>query len=191
MTMAHWLEDLTTTVFDDPLPRREALRRLLGVVASTTLATWLPEQVLAKPGPIPLAHSGTWSLAGDMHTGRQDHTASLLTNGTVLITGGLGVNVNTLASAELYDPNTGTWSPTGSMSTPRVYHTATLLNSGTLLVAGGQSGGNGYLASAELYDPSTGAWSPTGSMGNAREEHTGTLLTNGNVLAAAGYSNTT
>jgi len=38
MMMANWLEDLTHMVSDDTLPRREALRRMVGVVAGATLA---------------------------------------------------------------------------------------------------------------------------------------------------------
>ena len=49
--MANWFFNLTTMVFNDQLPRREALRRMVGVVAGTTLATWLPEQALAKNIP--------------------------------------------------------------------------------------------------------------------------------------------
>ena len=89
----------------------------------------------------------------------QYHTATLLNNGKVLVTGGVGISSN-LASAELYDPVTGTWSTTGSMSVARgTYPTVTLLNTGSVLVAGGppNSIGGPYLASAELgtLSPST------------------------------------
>src|SRR5438270_12882980 len=112
MTMANWLEDFTKTVSDDTLPRREALRRLLGVVAGATLAAWLPEQVLARPGLIPHAKSGTWSRAGTLHIGRQNHTGTLLNTGKALVAGGLGDSGGYQTSAELYDPNTSAlWVP--------------------------------------------------------------------------------
>src|SRR5258706_8025188 len=178
MMMANWLEDLTHMGSDDQLPRREALRRMLGVVAGATLAAWLPEQVLARPVPIPHASSGTWSPTGSMSTGRWAHTATLLKNGKVLVAGGSS-NFVALASAELYNPSKGNWSLTGSMSTGRDYHTATLLKNSEVLVAGGYDNGQGQgQASAELYDPSTGIWSPTGSMHNARGGDTATLLKN-------------
>src|SRR5258706_2694720 len=183
MMMANWLEDLTHMGSDDTLPRREALRRTLGVVAVPTLGAWLPEQVLARPVLIPHARSGTWSLTGSMSTTRISHTATLLTKGAVLVAGGLGDHL--LASAELYHPRRGTWSPTGSMSTARDFHTATLLTNGNVLAAGG-TGFNGVLASAELYDPRTGTWSSTGSISTARGVHTATLLPNGTVLVAGG-----
>src|SRR5215469_18840939 len=103
---------------------------------------------------------GTFAPTGDMTTERQGHTATLLTNGKVLIAGGSAIlnGWPVWATAELYDPLTGTFALTGSMKTPRSGHSATLLPDGRVLIAGGfSSGGNGsptaFLASTELYDP--------------------------------------
>jgi hypothetical protein len=51
---------------------------------------------------------------GSMSTGRDAHTATLLSSGKVLVAGGLGDN-GYLSSAELYDPAEGSWSDTRSM----------------------------------------------------------------------------
>jgi N-acetylneuraminic acid mutarotase len=85
--------------------------------------------------------AGTWTLAGNLNTARYAHTATLLTNGQVLVAGGYDQNGQPLASAELFNPRTNMWSPTGSMNVPRIGHTATLLPNGEVLVAGGWDNG--------------------------------------------------
>ncbi len=127
---------------------------------------------------------------GSLNTAREDHTATLLNNGKVLIAGGFDSTNNATASAELYDPAVGTFAPTGSLNTAREYHTATLLNNGTVLIAGGFDSTNNATASAELYDPAVGTFAPTGSLNTAREYHTATLLNNGTVLIAGGFDST-
>lgn len=47
----------------------------------------------------------TWTMTGNLNTGREGHTATLLQNGKVLVAGGVGSN-GSLNSAELYDPGT-------------------------------------------------------------------------------------
>lgn len=133
--------------------------------------------------------TGTWTTTASLAQQRFFHTATLLPNGKVLITGGDGWSDGggIQASSELYDPATGIWTPTGSMNTARNSHTATLLPNGKVLVAGG--GSTNHLETAELYDPATGTWSPTGSLSSGRDGHTATLLQGGKVLVAGGSDN--
>ena len=133
--------------------------------------------------------TGNWTAVARMNTTRAFHTATLLSNGKVLVVGGAADSriVDYLRTAELYDPVANTWTNTGSLVTGRELHTATMLPNGKVLVAGGVKFPNtDPLSSAELYDPVTGAWSSGANLINARWGHTATLLGNGKVLIAGG-----
>jgi N-acetylneuraminic acid mutarotase len=135
--------------------------------------------------------SGTWTATGNMIEAHAGHTATLLPNGKVLVSGGYRSEPEDhyLSSAELYDPSSGTWTATGKMVEARLGHTATLLPDGRVLVAGGDGKSGGiahFLSSAELYDPRSGTWTATGNMVQARYLHTATLLPDGKVLLAGG-----
>jgi hypothetical protein len=130
--------------------------------------------------------TGQWTPAqGVMHEARRNHTATALADGRILVVGGFDADVNTLASAELYDLDTGLWITTGSMASGRAYHSATLLPDGQVLVTGGWREVD-YLASAELYDPETGEWTVVASMHVPRAYHTASLLADGQVLVTGG-----
>src|SRR5262249_29388614 len=123
-------------------------------------------------------------------TARSNHTATLLSNGKVLVAGGDG-NAGPLASAELYDPASGTWSATANLFTARRYHTATLLPNGKLLVAGGDGNG-GTTASVELYDPGLGFvrpdWQP--QVTSATWTFTQSILLNGSRFQGISQAST-
>jgi N-acetylneuraminic acid mutarotase len=126
-----------------------------------------------------------WSSAASLTAARDNHTATLLTNGKVLVVGGQNVN-GVLSSAELYDPATNSWSSAASLTAARDNHTATLLTNGKVLVVGGQNS-SGDLSSTELYDPTTNSWSSAGNLATPRSDATATLLPNGKVLVAGGF----
>ena len=140
--------------------------------------------------PLPFAElfnpaTATFMATGDMAESRYEHTAALLNNGQVLVTGGF--NGVPMQEAELFDPTTGSFSRTGVMGSARADHTETVLEDGTVLVAGG-FGGDMVFASAEIFDSATSVFAPTGGMAIGRNLHTATLLNNGQVLVAGGQS---
>lgn len=132
------------------------------------------------PTPEPLAYIGHVRLTNPMTTARAAHTATLLNNGKVLITGGIVEDGIILKSAELYDPDSQTFSAIGDMTQVRVNHTATLLANGKVLIVGGDFR-NTYM-SAELYDPEANRFMATGSMHTPRDGFRATLLPDGRVL---------
>jgi N-acetylneuraminic acid mutarotase len=127
--------------------------------------------------------ANTWSTITPMVAARALHSATLLPNGKVLVTGGYNGS-DSLSSTELYDPVKNSWSTVTPMTAARAWHSATLLPNGKVLVAGGY--GSGYLNGAELYNPATDSWSLTGSMATARRLHSATLIPGGKVLIAGG-----
>lgn len=142
--------------------------------------------------------SGLWSTTAPMFSSRASHTATLLTNGKVLVAGGTKYyndHFNSLSSSEIYDPSLGTWVLATSMNGERTSHTATLLPNGDVLVVGGLTQIYYYgscswnlrsISSAEIYDPETGKWVSMSPMHTVRSGHKSTLLPNGKVLVAGG-----
>src|SRR5260221_7535151 len=120
--------------------------------------------------------SGTFTSTGSMSEGRAGHTATLLADGTVLVTG----LDNT---AELFSPGTETFSVLGDTHPTGFGATATLRN-GTVLVAGGINGVS--QTTAEVFAPESGGFVPTGSLITPRGGHTATLLLDGSVLITGG-----
>jgi hypothetical protein len=129
----------------------------------------------------------SWAVTGSLATARNYHTATLLQDGSVLVTGGVN-GATTFASAERYVPGTETWTPAGSMSVPRAGHTATMLPNGKVLVVGGQNHAtNALYNSTELYDPVTNSWSAGPFLPNGvRAYHSAVRLASGKVLITAG-----
>jgi len=126
-----------------------------------------------------------FKATGNMAAARSKFTATLLNSSKVLVAGGFSGSAS-LATAELFDPNSGSFAPTGSMGAARFAHTATLLSDGKVLVTGGEDVNGNFLATAELFDPASGISSPTGGLATARSNHTATLLKNGKVLIVGG-----
>ena len=124
--------------------------------------------------------SGTFTSTGSMSEGRSGHTATLLVDGTVLVTG-------TDNTAEVFSPMTGTFSVVDEPSTG-FGATATLRNNGTVLIAGGRN--RVSLATAQLFASESGGFVATGSLLTARDGHTATRLVDGTVLVTGGTNDT-
>nr|WP_295901924.1 kelch repeat-containing protein [uncultured Bdellovibrio sp.] len=138
--------------------------------------------------------SNTWSAAASLATGRCYHSATLLSDGRVMVIGGrtensvaLGIS-NYLSSAEIYNPATNTWTAAASMTASRGYHSAVLLKSNKIFVVGGRNT-SGLLTTA-LYNPSANSWAAGPSLTKSRKDHTATLLPEGKVVIIGGVDDT-
>ena len=121
-----------------------------------------------------------------MNETRESHTATLLSDGRVLVVGGTSDVSSGLATAEIYDPSTGIWTLTDNLITGRCRHTAASLRDGRVIVAGGRGEHLALLTSCEIFDPATGAWNPAASLFRPLDYHSGTSLADGRVLVVGG-----
>jgi hypothetical protein len=124
----------------------------------------------------PLAASPVWSIKEQMKFPRTYHTATLLPDGKVLVTGGVScqgrINIETyddgiptcsgggVLSPELWDPQTGKWTTMNKHAEVRAYHSvAALLPDGRVLVGGGGLPG------------AVGETTPSGLITNVDQDH--------------------
>src|SRR6266446_3024592 len=114
----------------------------LRIVFAVALNTLVLASVAAQP-PSP----GSFLLVGSMSQFRKLHTATLLSNGKVLVAGGRPIAQAT--TSEIYDPAAQTWTNSAALNTGREFHTATLLQDGRVVVTGGQTASQ-LLASTEV-----------------------------------------
>ena len=110
-----------------------------------------PELVALASAELYDPMTGTFHATGSMAHVRNKPQGTALSDGRVLITGGLNDNDSAIAAAEVYNPATGKFSAAGSMPVARSSHTATLLADGRVLIAGGL--GDVVLGSAEIWQP--------------------------------------
>jgi hypothetical protein len=139
-------------------------------------------------------------------TARIGSSVTLLSSGSVLLVGGMGMTETgyaALDTAEIYDPTTRLFRRLASkLEVPRYGHSATLLPDGTVLVAGGfyfppiLYDPPGIVAtqvpaldSAELFNQGTQAFTSIASaLPVGFGLHAATLLDNGDVLISGGAS---
>jgi hypothetical protein len=138
-----------------------------------------------------------WTKAAPLLHARRSHTATLLPDGRVLVTGGTtgGKNDGTeagmqLSTAEVYDPVADTWTELPSqLTTARTFHTAALMPNGAVLLFGGLDGSGSASRSVEGYFE--GTWHALDPLLLDRYQHTSALLDDGRVLVMGGVHQAT
>jgi N-acetylneuraminic acid mutarotase len=133
--------------------------------------------------------TNTWTLAAPPPALRFSAQSVLLTDGRVLVAGGLVSPAGPLpflTSAEIYDPSTNAWSPAGEISA-NGYQSAALsaLATGQAIAAGGGEDGR-PTSSTELFEPSTRTWSTTASLNQPRSGAIAVKVADGSVMVVGG-----
>lgn len=111
-------------------------------------------EVIDLNAPVP-----AWREVAPMAIGRRHHTATILANGEVLVTGGTSApgqdnEAGAVYFAELWNPDAETWTPVAGHTRYRGYHSgAVLLPNGTVLIAGGGHPGATSETNGEIYSP--------------------------------------
>ncbi|WP_263418906.1 MBG domain-containing protein [Terriglobus albidus] len=137
-----------------------------------------------------ISATGTFQYQTYLTTARKSHSASVLHDGRVLISGGSSVandgSTIALASTELYDPTTNAVSPGPALNIARSSHSSTTLVDGTVLVAGGNNG-TADLSSLEIFDPAANTLTVASAhLATARSGHVALLLPNNNSVLITG-----
>ena len=144
--------------------------------------------------------AGTIAAGPAMSTARAFHSASLLSNGSVLMAGGISGG-NSIDTTEVYNPATNSFTGGPALPLRTAFHTATVMGNGQVLIAGGKNPGNFILNdpitglpisglnqstnTVQIYDSATG-FSVGSPMNENREKFAADLDANGNVNVAGG-----
>lgn len=132
----------------------------------------------------------SFTVIGNMRIGRKHHLSELLSDGRILIVGGVNNDgmppEEIMSSGEILDPASGASIAKTHLTFARYFAASTLLADNTVLVTGGAGEHGEALDSAEIYDPNTGAFSVIGRMTTARRGHVAVRLLNGKVLILGG-----
>jgi len=199
--------DEAQSLWDLSASRRERARQERGEVAGGRRWRWWAARLLAaavgiwvlwqlvqpgrvsepEPGPGRESWPSAFTLVGEMAEAREDHTATLLPDGRVLVAGGRDSRGRAIGMTEIYDPEARRFLLGPGLLVARFNHTATRLSDGSVLIVGGEvhSQRSEALASAECLVPERGA-TAVGPASEGRCRHAAVALTDGSVLVLGG-----
>jgi WD40 repeat protein len=134
--------------------------------------------------------TGEFHEAPPMPEGRYDHTATLLPDGRIVVTGGMvatptdPLRQEPTGSLLVRDGVSGVFHSGGAMAVPRSNHAADRLPDGRLLVIGGAD--VPAASTAEAWDPVSGTTSPLAPP-STRQVGVATHLPDGTLLLSGGW----
>lgn len=101
--------------------------------------------------------SNAWTAAADLAQARYAHTATILRDGRVLVSGGARdwdcclSDSSFVAEIEIYDPGANRWYQAGTLPLPSANAAAVLLSDGRVWVTGGQAGPSNTIVRPETW----------------------------------------
>jgi len=117
----------------------------------------------------------------------------LAATGDLVVIGGLGNNLDTIGSFEIYNATTDTWSLYNytELGTGIAFHSSVVLADGRILITGGINDSGIPQSSVFIIDPATPDLYPMTSMNHRRAGHSSVLITSGTnagrILVSGGY----
>jgi hypothetical protein len=132
-----------------------------------------------------------WAVGTGTLGKRSSHMTVALSDGRLLIAGGLSESTTTVATVRLIDAETGLVTSVSPMDEARSHAAAVRLSDGRIFVLGGRDAAGVSMATGEIFDPVANLWSPAAAMTSPRERHGMAILTDGRVLIVGGFRSTT
>lgn len=166
------------------------------VVKSGRTAPFMPRDVRPDGQGIYFAPVNAWAPAADApESPRMLAGAAPLGDGRVVIAGGTTSTAGgiTLATVEIYDPESGEWTVGATLGTPRTNPAVIELVDGRLLVAGGIGAEGTVLASTELVtlpprgDVVSGSAAPGADLPHPWYSMQAARLPSGRIVVAGGF----
>ena len=117
---------------------------------------------------------------------RSQHSATMMEDGRVLLTGGSIAPDEFTTEVDIFDPSNGSIRSAAPLNTGRHGHSAALLNDGRVLVVGGYNAMDSWLIDAEIYDPARDTWTVIFPLYPHGVGHTATQMKNGDILVVGG-----
>lgn len=138
--------------------------------------------------------TGLWHDAGRLHEARTGLSVSLLSDGSVVVVGGVGGGLwpwqhGAIAAVERYQPARHNWTTVAPLPQGVTEHSAVVLSDGRLLIAGGRdrdSPGSRATTATWAYDPGSDRWEGMAALNQPRAGNVATLLPDGRVLLVGG-----
>ena len=139
-----------------------------------------------------------WSATGPMITPRSQSKSVLLSDGSVLMTGGIMLgdpqNLEILNSSEIYSPISNTWKPAANLTEARYDFVISPISKGRVIVVGGVRDYDRYwttdsfVQEIELYDPGKDSWQVVGQLEHPAVSAAAALLSDGRLWVTGGQS---